>query len=99
MEGKALRTDLIEETARREWADPKSLSSRNHRSIPQHARSGFAVVADMGGVCMLDPSGKFRVFLHQRQEEMEVTEQTVRGAMTYVERNWPHLLANGDSAD
>ncbi|MCA9619775.1 MAG: hypothetical protein KC731_12200 [Myxococcales bacterium] len=91
-----LRAGLIEETARREWADPESLSSRNFRSIPPEARDGFAIAADMSGICVLDPSGKIRVFLHQDQREIEAAEWVVRGAFARLERDWPHLFAGDD---
>ena len=90
----ALRVELIEETARREWANPRSISSLNQRSIPEEARDGFPLFADMTGVCVLEPTGTLRVFLHMWEEEIDVDDQVVRGALRHIKKHWPHLLAD-----
>jgi len=81
----------IKDQARREWDDENSISNKNRNSIPESARCGFVVLADMGGACLLDPSGRFRVFLHRDQTEIDVTGELARAAFHRLAIHYPQI--------
>lgn len=84
--------------AEQEWSDPSSLSSRNQPSIPSEARQGFVVLADMGGVCLLDPSGRLRAFTHPGGE-VSIFPEFLRAAARELDQRFPgRFVVSGDGA-
>ena len=51
------------------------------------------LAADMGGVLLLDPSGKFRVFLHNDSREIDVPDFALRAGPRLVVEQHPELAA------
>lgn len=83
--------NLIKSAAQAAWGNEESLSNKNRHSIPEGAREGFAVIADVGGVCVLDPSGKFRIFLHRNGTEVPATKQFVRASVLRLRETHPQI--------
>lgn len=84
-------TELILSIAREEWHDQDSTTCKNRRSIPGDLRDGFVMLADMGGVCVLDSRGSIRVFLHDGAEEIEPSDWVIRSALEWLDRSHPEL--------
>lgn len=92
--------DRIRGLAEREG--PDSLTSRNRRSIPAELGDAIVLLADMGGVLLLTPSGTLRGVLHSGGETPVVDWMRVAGHRVVKERyselyeEWVPALASED---
>lgn len=81
----------IEDAAHQEWANKDSISCKNRASIPEYARRGFAVLADFGGLCVLAPTGRFRILRHHHATATDAEDFVVRAALRRLATMYPAL--------